>query len=594
MKLDPITSLSISIQSGPGLFALLLGSGVSRSAKIPTGWDIILDLIRRVAKASDEDCEPDPEAWYVRKFGKDPSYSELLESLAPTQALRQQLLSAYFEPTEDEKAAGLKEPTPAHRAIAKLVAKGYVRVILTTNFDRLLERAIQDEGIAPSVLSSADAIAGAAPLAHLKCVVVKMHGDYLDTRLRNTPDELSSYEPVVDLLLDRVFDEYGLVVCGWSGEWDGALRSAIQRCKSRRYGFHWASISPLQPTAQQLVEHRGGKVVQITGADAFFTALESKVSAIEESHADHPASIDAAVALVKRYAASPEHRIRLHDLLMTEAEAAFQFTGPMLEKWHHNRGGIKGREFLSNVADGLGKLRQMVANATYHGGTDVIDVLLRCVAKLSHEPLAVRGGGGTLRNDWYRVFLGLNVFFAGGVGFVLAGRYVEAFRLAMTAYSDGHRRRDAFTIAFRDQFHELKNVANHGRDREQYVPSSEIMFELLGSELLSLSSNAPAFEQAFDEWELFVALAAGELEKMVFKEGDYAWLTLGRYVYTLKHGGHRSPLYPPINQQDSPELCKAQVAFQTLIQAGFFGGRWERVLELRKLVLGVAFHSAWR
>lgn len=592
MKLDPITSLAISMQSGPGLFALLLGSGVSRSAKIPTGWDIILDLIRRLAKASGEDCEPDPEAWYVRKFGTDPSYSELLKSLAPTQALRQRLLGAYFEPTEDEKAAGLKEPTPAHRAIAKLVARGYVRVILTTNFDRLLERAIQDEGIAPSVLSSADAIAGAAPLVHLKCVVVKLHGDYLDTRLRNTPDELSSYEPVVDQLLDRVFDEYGLVVCGWSGEWDGALRSAIQRCKSRRYGFHWASISPLQPTAQQLVEHRGGKVVQIAGADAFFTALESKVSAIEESHADHPASIDAAVALVKRYAASPEHRIRLHDLLMTEAVAAFQFAGQMHDKWHNDRGGMKGREFLEKVAQGLGKLRQMVAHAAYHGSSDIFDVLVKLVAKISVEPLAPHQSG-TLRDDWYRVFLGLNIFYAAGVSFVLAGRHVEAFRFAMTAYSDGRNERESFTIAFRDEFNQLQGFGNLGLNRGQHVPPSEIMFSALASELLPLSSSATGFAQVFDEWELLVAFASGELEKMVFKHDELRWMTPGRFVYTLR-GGHRSALYPPVNQNDSLDLCRAQAPFQELIRAGFFSGKWERVMELRKILLTMASHPSWR
>jgi hypothetical protein len=32
-----------------GTQALLLGSGVSRSAQVPTGWDVTLDLVRRVA-----------------------------------------------------------------------------------------------------------------------------------------------------------------------------------------------------------------------------------------------------------------------------------------------------------------------------------------------------------------------------------------------------------------------------------------------------------------------------------------------------------------------------------------------------------------
>ena len=51
-------------------------------------------------------------------------------------------LKAYFEPNDDERAQGLKRPTAAHRSIAELVAAGAIRVIITTNFDCLLEQAL--------------------------------------------------------------------------------------------------------------------------------------------------------------------------------------------------------------------------------------------------------------------------------------------------------------------------------------------------------------------------------------------------------------------------------------------------------------------
>jgi hypothetical protein len=34
--------ISNSIYSNKGVFALLLGSGISRSAGIPTGWEVVL------------------------------------------------------------------------------------------------------------------------------------------------------------------------------------------------------------------------------------------------------------------------------------------------------------------------------------------------------------------------------------------------------------------------------------------------------------------------------------------------------------------------------------------------------------------------
>ena len=50
---DPLTQLAISVHQSPEIYALLLGSGLSRAADIPTGWDITRDLICRVAEAND-------------------------------------------------------------------------------------------------------------------------------------------------------------------------------------------------------------------------------------------------------------------------------------------------------------------------------------------------------------------------------------------------------------------------------------------------------------------------------------------------------------------------------------------------------------
>ena len=49
MKIEPILNLAISMHANPGVYALLLGSGVSRSAGIFTGWEIVLDLVTRIA-----------------------------------------------------------------------------------------------------------------------------------------------------------------------------------------------------------------------------------------------------------------------------------------------------------------------------------------------------------------------------------------------------------------------------------------------------------------------------------------------------------------------------------------------------------------
>ncbi|MDE0100137.1 MAG: SIR2 family protein [Truepera sp.] len=313
--IDPIHSLAFSVQANRGVYALLVGSGVSRAAEIPTGWEVTLDLIRKLAGLYNETCDPDPELWYREKFGSDANYSDLLDGLAKTPAERQQLLREYFEPNDQEREEGKKEPTAAHRAIAALVKQGFTRVIITTNFDRLLETALNSEGIVPTIVSSPDQIQGALPLIHTQCCVFKVHGDYLDTRIRNTPAELEQYPPEYDQLLDRIFDEFGLIVCGWSAEWDGALRSALTRAPSRRFTTYWAVRGKPGDEAQRLISHRRAQVIPIEDADSFFQTVQQYVESIEEFSRPHPLSTEAAVASLKRYISEPRHEVRLSDLV---------------------------------------------------------------------------------------------------------------------------------------------------------------------------------------------------------------------------------------------------------------------------------------
>lgn len=313
--IGPMQSLASSVHSSRGVYALLLGSGVSRAANIPTGWEVTLDLIRRLAAILGEDSASDPVQWYRDRFDREPDYSALLEELAKTPTERQQLLRGYFEPSTNSTENSDRQPTDAHRAIATLVAEGYFRVILTTNFDRLLETALQDKNIAPTVLSSADHIRGAMPLIHTSCCVFKLHGDYLDSRILNTDDELASYSDEQSQLLDRVLDEFGLIICGWSGDWDDALRSAILRTTSRRFTTYWAKHGELTDTSQDLIVHRDAQVISIDTADAFFVDLREQVLAIDRFSQPDADSTAIAVARLKEYLPDEKHRIRLSDLV---------------------------------------------------------------------------------------------------------------------------------------------------------------------------------------------------------------------------------------------------------------------------------------
>jgi NAD-dependent SIR2 family protein deacetylase len=314
------TRLAFSVHENKGIYALLIGSGVSRSAGIPTGWEITLDLVQKVAQAEGVAYQDDWSQWYKDTYGKSPDYSDLLEQLASTAAVRRQILSTYIEPSEDEREDGVKLPTAAHHAIARLVRDGLIKVIITTNFDRLTENALREAGIEPTIVNSVDALNGAVPYTHADCYIIKVHGDYKDTRILNTDGELQNYPPEIDALLDRILDDFGLIVCGWSGEWDHALRKAVLRSPNRRYPWFWASRGALSARGRELLDHRKGHLIPIADADSFFTELVEKVSTVARVGQSNPADVDVLLARVKKYLSKPEYRIELSDLMDGEVQ----------------------------------------------------------------------------------------------------------------------------------------------------------------------------------------------------------------------------------------------------------------------------------
>ena len=316
--LDPRITLATALHSQPGVYALLIGSGTSTGAGIPTGWGVVKALVDRAAAADGTAGDVDPEVWWAEHGdGRPLGYSGLLEDLASTPAARRALLAGFFEPTQDDRDDGRKMPSAAHRAIAQLVRRGTIRVIVTTNFDRLLEQALEAEGISPQVIAAPGAIVGMEPLAHARCTVIKLHGDYARIDQLNTVEELRQYAPEMKALLERILDEYGLVINGWSGDWDAALVEAIQGTRARRYPLFWASYGSFGVAASQLVAQHRAHVIKGMTADQFFTDTLSRLESLDRL-VDPPLSQAMAVARLKKALPDRAKYIELRDMFDSE------------------------------------------------------------------------------------------------------------------------------------------------------------------------------------------------------------------------------------------------------------------------------------
>ena len=559
--IDPVHSLAFSIQANPGVYSVLVGSGVSRAAKIPTGWEVTLDLIRKLAKLHGETCYPEPEHWYLNKFGKEADYSNLLDELAKKPTERQQLLRGYLEPNDWEDEEGEKKPTAAHRAIAALAAKGFIRVIITTNFDRLVETALTDEGVVPTVLSSLDQIKGALPLIHTKCCVFKVHGDYLDLRIKNTPAELDQYPPEFDRLLDCIFDEFGLIVCGWSAEWDGALRKAIFRAPSRRFSTYWAARGELGDEAQRLIDHRAAQVIPLEDADAFFQTIQQSVESIEEFSKPHPLSTEAAVASLKRYISESRYRIQLSDLVdktvdrvvEVTSSKAFAVQGGPEPTSESVTAGVRGYEAACST------LLAMAPVGGFWAEEEQYHVWQRALERLGSTALS---SGTVLWLDLQRYPATL-LLYALGLGAVEADRLHFLKRLLATTLRRKHQE-DVLAVQMLPPLCLFKHNGQvmqllEGMDKH-YAPLNDWIYKVLQPYTELIIPDNDRYTLVFDKLEILMALGYAHHKG---ESAGWYWAPPGAF-------GYRSANRGPILQEIGKSLSKEQ-GESPFVTCGIFG-----------------------
>jgi hypothetical protein len=535
--IDPLISLAFSVYSNKGVYALLLGSGVSRTAEIPTSWEIVTDLIRKLAKINGEDCEPDPALWYEEKHEEKPSYSRILNALADTSSERNQLLKAYFEPTDEEREQGKKIPTEAHKAIAQLVAKGYIRVIITTNFDRLLERSLEEISLTPTVISTPDSAEGALPIAHSACTIIKVHGDYLDTRIKNTTEELAEYDPRINVILDQVFDEYGLIICGWSAEWDEALRAAILRSKSRRFSTYFTIKGHLGEKANQLIQAKQANAIDIESADNLFQELHEKVLSLEDYNKSHPLSSKLAVASEKRYILDDRYKIRLHDLVMQETEKAY------LE--------LKTKKFpIQGVKFSPEELKKRVK--TYESIIEILQALLitGCYWGLdsqtylwmqSMERIANIDKDGNGLTVWINLsdYPSLLLLYSCGIASIAAKNYDTLATILTKATVREYNEIVPMVLSIKSPKVMETDVGNIllGGEQKYYVPVREHLFAVLRDPLRDILPDDRKFESCFDRFEYLLALINADLEA---KRNRRFWGPIGRFGWKASRSMERT------------------------------------------------------
>ena len=437
-----------------------------------------------------------------------------------------------------------------------------------------MEEALRAVGVNPFVISTADGVKGAPPLQHNSCTIIKVHGDYLDTRIKNTPDELKSYDLALDDLLDRVADEYGLIVCGWSADYDPALCSAFQRAPNRRYATYWAYRGSLGEAATSFVSHRRALPVEITDADTFFSQLVEGVKSLEAVSRPHPLSKQMAVATLKRYL-SNGRTIDLHDLVIGETEKVFAAMSsdrfPLQSPANLN---TTANEYclsrLSEYEAVTETLLPLFANLCYWGNKEHQQLIIRVISRLGESV------GGSVSDSFlgratrYPAFLAL---YAGGIAAVATEKWATFVDLILRPKMSGSNDKIKSPTDCLHSAYVIKGEHQKSLFGNYSLPLSEYTYRKLRDILRELIPSDLDYNRSFDRFEYLFSLACGDARRPLY--GDRA--PLGRFVLTSD--GFLSTIMPELKK----EIEYYGSEWQPL-KAGYLNGSSDTLQDMIKIV----------
>lgn len=263
---------------------LLLGAGASVKSGVPLADDLAALAVRHTYCRERGLAEDDPSIkrsdWFPW-LAKEHKWFDPASSLV---AQYPRVVERLLQPREDRKQFFLAQIAPrvprstGYSALAELIAAGWLRTILTPNFDHLIHDACRAESRIRRIQSiqtpsEADLISTALPYPQ----IVHLHGSvehYTDQNLEDETRELDAAlrQRLLPLLRDRP-----LIVLGYRGAEPSIMRDLLidgaAECRNYRYGIFWCvrggTSDDMHPLVSELADVIGTnfQFVRIVGFD---------------------------------------------------------------------------------------------------------------------------------------------------------------------------------------------------------------------------------------------------------------------------------------------------------------------------------------
>lgn len=284
-------------------YCFILGAGASVSSGIPSGYALAMKWLNEIKEAVPPGVDYTSEI--ERRIGvlangkdyerfKDEQYRpELRYSLSDYNAVCD-LRFLGDKNAENRDLFSImdgKLPFVGYYALANILTRTSSNIVITTNFDELVETAIRDytgKDPFPIILESMASYATETVTGRPK--ILKIHRD-IKVGGYNREEETAVFHKEWQLPLEAIFAQYTPIVIGYAGT-DNSLMSFLQN--HRTNGMYWCHMMGTLPNSdvRELVEKNSGKMVEIIEFDQIICHIASllcdDVSFLEQIMGDPP------------------------------------------------------------------------------------------------------------------------------------------------------------------------------------------------------------------------------------------------------------------------------------------------------------------
>ncbi len=261
-------------------FALFLGAGASIESGIPSANEMIDDFVARICtvKCPNFSEREKQEKWLVdNKYyeGVRDKYSALFEKCFPKAVDRRE----YIEEQVDGKV-----PSWGYIALAHLLETHIFDTVITTNFDDLVYIACTSFVSTRPVVFSLGGFASEISSTFFRPRVLKMHGDYLFSHIKNIKSEIEQEEVNMVAQIQQILDTYkGLIVSGYSGN-DDSVINILKKIPDGKYLF-WCVYKDeeINEQVRKLLIEKDGWIVRTDGFDKLMDEIRKISNVTDDS-----------------------------------------------------------------------------------------------------------------------------------------------------------------------------------------------------------------------------------------------------------------------------------------------------------------------